>query len=72
MKPFEMCCLKFLLDAADVAELLIKHGADMNARNEDGNTPLDLAIKFCKVLKMLHDIRLQFFDKNLSDYYSCR
>jgi ankyrin repeat protein len=29
----------------EVAELLIAKGADVNAKDEDGKTPLDLAIK---------------------------
>jgi len=29
----------------EVAELLIANGADVNAKNDDGRTPLDSAIK---------------------------
>ena len=30
----------------EIAKLLIAKGADVNAKNKDGKTPLDLAIKF--------------------------
>jgi cytohesin len=30
----------------EIAELLIEKGADMNAKDEDGGTPLDVAIKY--------------------------
>ena len=30
----------------EIAELLIEKGADLNAKDEDGGTPLDVAISF--------------------------
>lgn len=33
----------------DIAEWLVKHGADLNLRNKDGNTPLHIASFHCHV-----------------------
>lgn len=38
-----------------IVKLLINHGADINAKNERGETPLHLATRYCfnKIVKLL-------------------
>ena len=42
-------------NSPDVAQLLIKHGAEVDARSENGNTPLSFAAskKSCEVTQLL-------------------
>lgn len=46
-----------VVESVDVVELLLATGADVNARDEDGDTPFDLAMEGSDVYWLLNDAR---------------
>lgn len=50
----------FLSDCRKVARILINNGADVQSRNDEGETPRDIAMKNSNILEIPFDFRLKW------------